>query len=646
VTPRCCLIVRILKEADPYSHRVTTLRFVVCGDDPLAHSLVDELTSRYNAQVTVILPDRRRNHGPQLDALPGVKIVEAEQLDAQAFRSAKLQRAHGLALVQQDDVGNIHAALRAQELCSDLRLVIRMFNMSLGHAVRRLFRDCAVLSDASIAAPELVAAALGEVAPHFVRLPGRTLYVARRADVHQRDIVCGIAVTDADQPPEVLPADDQASDLVLAVANRRNRPAHLLNSARMTRLDSVGSTVKLDPGQEGVDPKHRDAGEDVDSEPAVSEPRQYRRITRRRRLFALPRALLTLVDSKLEIATLILILLIAAGVVTISWMDHLTLWQAFYTTLIMAVDAGEPDLKNSLFGQIVHTVVALSGIALVPVLTATVVNAVVNARLAVVLGRLRSPISGHVVVIGLGNVGTRVIRMLHELGHEVVAIDKSESARGVPLAHELGIPLIIGDGSEEETLRQASVRTCQAMLALSTSDVANLEAALHARHLRPGLRVVMRLFDHDLAQRVESAFHIPISRSVSALAAPAFAAALMEREVIGTIAVGRRVLLIAEVLVTPESPLAGGSVADVVHSGELRIIALTGEHDSRPQWMPSPLTPLSAGDRLTVIANRTGLSRILAASAPPTPEPSPEDDSTGERKLRFPPRPRRGQNPT
>lgn len=608
-------IVGIMPEASPYSRSVAPLRFVVCGDDPLAHSLVDELTSRYGAQVTVILPNRRRNHGPQLAALPKVKIIEAEQLDRNAFRAAKLHRAQGLALVQQDDVGNIHAALRAQELCPHLRLVIRMFNMSLGHAVRRLFRDCAVLSDASIAAPELVAAALGEVAPHFVRLPGRTLYVARRSDVHPHDIICGIAVTDGAQPPELLPADDQASDLVLAVANRRNRPItpHIgVADGDAETLDGAATASEGAAADESFDPSS-----------AVSRPRRHRRITRLRRLFALPRAMLTLVDSKLEIATLVLIVLLAAGVVTIAWLEELTLWQAFYTTLIMAADAGDPVLEGSLIQQIVHTVVAVSGIALVPVLTATVVNAVVNARLAVVLGRLRAPISGHIIVIGLGNVGTRVIRMLHDLGHEVVAIDISESARGVAMAYELGIPVIIGDASAEETLRQASVRTCQAMLALSTSDVTNLEAALHARRLQPGLRVVLRLFDHDFAQRVEKAFQIPISRSVSALAAPAFAAALMEREVIGTIAVGRRVLVIAEVLVEAASPLDGSRVAEVAHAGELRVVALAREDEPRLRWLPYPRTRIRAGDRLTVIANRTGLSRILA-------------DSTGSREATTP----------
>src|SRR5690606_23705031 len=139
---------------------------------------------------------------------------------------------------------------------------------------------------------------------------------------------------------------------------------------------------------------------------------------------------------------------------------------------------------------------------------------------------------------------------------EVVAIDRTEGSRGAQVIRDHDIPLLIGDATEEETLRHASVRTCRAVLALTSSDVVNLEAALHARTLQPGARVVLRLFDGDFARRVEQAFDFPISRSVSSLAAPAFAAALLEREVIGMIAVHRRVLVIAEVPVAKGAELA------------------------------------------------------------------------------------------
>jgi len=208
--------------ASPPADRRT---FVVCGDDPLALRLVDELVTRYSADVTVILPSAERNHGPQIGRIPGIRVVEADRLDVDALQAAGIAAVDALALVRQDDVGNIDAALIAQELNPSIRLVVRMFNMSLGHGIRRLFNDCTVLSDASIAAPAMVAAALGEVEPSRVRLPGRTVFVARREDVAERQVLCGLAITernstrDQTAAREILPADQRTADLVLAVAD-------------------------------------------------------------------------------------------------------------------------------------------------------------------------------------------------------------------------------------------------------------------------------------------------------------------------------------------------------------------------------------------------------------------------------------------
>src|SRR5262249_51452069 len=158
---------------------------------------------------------------------------------------------------------------------------------------------------------------------------------------------------------------------------------------------------------------------------------------------------------------------------------------------------------------------------------------------------------------------------------KVVAVDRDENARGVSLARELGIPLLIGDPSRNITLRMAGVERCRALMAIAKSDVSNLETALRGRMLQERLHVVLRVVDGDLAARVRRTFNLPLSRSVSYLAAPVFAEALMDREVIGTIAVERRLLLVADVFVQPGSSLDGQMVGQVDEAGEVRVIAVT-----------------------------------------------------------------------
>jgi Trk K+ transport system NAD-binding subunit len=219
-----------------------------------------------------------------------------------------------------------------------------------------------------------------------------------------------------------------------------------------------------------------------------------------------------------------------------------------------------------------------------------------------------------VVVVGLGNVGTRVIQQLHDLGVPVVAVDRSGEARGAQFARDLGVPLVLGDASLAETLRDASIETARSLVVLSTDDVTNLEAALHARAARPDLRVVLRLFDGDFAQRIQRAFGITTSKSVSLLAAPAFVAAILEKDVIGTIPVKRGVLVVAEIPIGAGSVLADRTVAGAQQGGEARIIAVTAGEMRHAEWRPRADRALRAGERLLVVATRAGLGRLLGQS--------------------------------
>src|SRR5450631_3777951 len=165
---------------------------VVCGGDALAFRMVEELT---------------------------VRVVERPEADRAALLEADLGSARGLALLDQDDLGNFHAALRAQEINPDLRLVIAIFNTGVGERIRTFFADCAVLSESAMSAPAFVAAALGEPAPSHVRLSGRTLYVARRDDVSAEHIVCGLAASADAGEPDLRPPAEATAGLVLAVAD-------------------------------------------------------------------------------------------------------------------------------------------------------------------------------------------------------------------------------------------------------------------------------------------------------------------------------------------------------------------------------------------------------------------------------------------
>ncbi|WP_162907262.1 NAD-binding protein [Allorhizocola rhizosphaerae] len=549
--------------------------FVINGSDGLAYRLADQLCRRYGADVVVLMTKQEHRAARDFTELPRVRLVVVERVDEKALIKADVATASGLALTVQDDVGNIHVALQARELAPKLRIVVRMYNTHLGQGIENLLGDCRVLSDAEIAAPALIATALGEVAANPVHVASRTLIVARRGDVPPQDIVCGLADTGALGGPALLPADSARANLVLA-------------EAVSPEAEDLISTVRLGNN-------------------------------RRRRWWGMKGAwtfVRALFSRKLGMAFLTVAAILVVSGALLAWQDlKIDTWQGFYLTVVTALGGLQENYDLTRFEQVLQLFIGIAGLALVPLVTALIVEGVVNARIAVAQGRLAQPREGHVVVVGMGGVGTRVLRLLHDRGLPVVAIDHNENARGIPLAAEFGIPVIIGDASRETTLRSAGVDRCRAMMAVASTDVINLEAALHGRNLQPGLRVLVRLFDEDLAARARKTLDLQLSSSVSYVAAPAFAEALMDREVIGTISVGRRVLLLAQVIVTKDSALDGAPLDTADDPGAVRVIAHQPVGEPRPQWNPQKATRLRALDQLTAVCTRDGLTRLLRQAA-------------------------------
>jgi len=557
--------------------------FVICGADALVYTLAEELsTAGHRIRITVLAPHRMRGDVPDLASLRGVRVIRADRLDEGTFRAAGLAGAAALALVMPDDVVNLHAALCAQSVEPDLRLVIRMFNSGLGYGVRKLFEDCAVLSDAAMSAPAFVAAALGEPAPTHFRHAGRTLYVARRGEVTDRQVVCALTAADGRGQVQVLPAEPapgqaRPEDLVLAEAG--GRPA----------------------GQ------------------AVAAQRLARSSRRRRPLLASGQAVRAALSRKLGIAVLITLFVTVVSGTVLALTDEQVhgFWGSVYVTLLTAVGSSDVELTRTGVAQAAQLVLTIAGLALLPLITAAVVEGVVNARLALSHGQVSGAHTDHIVLVGLGSVGTRVLRQLVDLGLDVVAIDRNPNARGAKVTEQLGVPFIIGDAALEETLRGASIETAKALLVVSTDDVTNLQAALNARAVRSDMRVVLRLFDDDFARRVEKAFNITISRSVSRLVAPAFAASMLDRDVIVTIPVDRHALLVAAVRVLPGSPLDGVPLSRADRPLNVRVIGMSAAESEWVDWSPDGRRVLGAGDRVVVVARRAGLRALLEQATPP-----------------------------
>jgi len=221
---------------------------------------------------------------------------------------------------------------------------------------------------------------------------------------------------------------------------------------------------------------------------------------------------------------------------------------------------------------------------------------------------MASTYSDHVIVCGIGKVGYRVILELLRFGREVVAMDQDADCRFAERVKAAGVPLIVGDARRQEVLLKAGVERADAIIPATNDELANLDIALDARELNPDIQVVMRLFDPDLARRVEQGFGIQTALSVSALAAPLFATAAMRVPVKHSFYVGDALLHISELVVAPGSQLVGWSIGRLETELDMSVIyyrdrATTSLHPGRQ-------TELSAGEHVLVLAQLKALQKL------------------------------------
>ncbi|MFJ4695329.1 NAD-binding protein [Streptomyces sp. NPDC088766] len=651
---------------------------VVCGDDGLAHRLAAELRGVYEEQVTLVVPPSERGVRPPVvgraravsaalldrvvsaavnraagngggtgagtgtaagtgagsGAVAGTagsgeagsvgRVLEAVEPTEAVLAEAGVERAAALALVYDDDETNIRAALTARRLNPRLRLVLRLYNRRLGQHIEELLDQAAalatvgggggsavgdasttVLSDADTAAPALAATAVAGTSK-VVQTDGLLLRaVERPAPGAGRAAGPGLATLALLSATSNDPAFADGSE-----TSGEQGPLLLPDAATVAAASGRGSVV--------LEQVSYSAGPALPSGRGVGVVAPFASLFSRRLRWSLA----GLVGCVVALAVA---LWLVTGVHPLG---------AVYLTLLDLFSINDPAVGKSTERQVLQLLSGLVGLLLLPVLLAAVLEGLGTFRAA---GSLRRPprgLGGHVVLLGLGKIGTRVLTRLRELDIPVVCVEASPEARGVAVARRLRVPVVLGDVTQEGVLEAAKIHRAHALLAVTSSDTTNLEAALYARSLHHDLRVVLRLYDDDFATavyRTLRAAHpqaLTRSRSVTHLAAPSFAGAMMGRQILGAIPVERRVLLFASLEVGGHGQLAGKTVGEAFRAGYWRVLALEGAGRESSGvggegrgagvgagvglvWDLPDSYVLRGEDRVVLAATRRGLAELL-----------------------------------
>jgi voltage-gated potassium channel len=215
----------------------------------------------------------------------------------------------------------------------------------------------------------------------------------------------------------------------------------------------------------------------------------------------------------------------------------------------------------------------------------------------------------HVILCGMGRLGLMILRELHRMGKEVVVVDKSAEALGIAEARRLGVPAFVEDARDEQVLVDLGIQKAHSVIAVTDNDMANLEIALDARSLRPGVRVIVRMFDQQIAEKIARSFDIKLIFSPSALAAPSFAAATIDRAVINSFYIDDKQLQTVKLVVREKSELIGKPLSFLCEGRQIRILS----HRRRNQeaiLFPSDDTLMQVEDKIAILGQSSTLGQL------------------------------------
>ena len=204
---------------------------------------------------------------------------------------------------------------------------------------------------------------------------------------------------------------------------------------------------------------------------------------------------------------------------TLVGLRHESLLRALYDAARTTATISSPDLPNEPAYLIWGFVAALLVMGFTAAFAAGIVQHLLSGRRVSLIGRRVVPRAGHVVVVGMGQVGLRLAQEFRALGIAVVGIERDHQAPSLVIARDLSIPVLVGDAASRRMLRRAGLSRAIAVVAAGSEERDNIAVAISAIAVAPNVPVVLRAGADDAIDETRSLFHIGAVVDVNGLTA-------------------------------------------------------------------------------------------------------------------------------
>ena len=560
-----------------------TDHLIVCGLGHVGYRIFS-LLKRLGENVIVITGEA--GDVGRLTAETPFPIIAGDARDEELLRQAGVERAKAILVVTSDDLANVSIALDARRLNPKIIIVVRLFDQSLAAHLEKSIRINRALSATALAAPAFAAAALGETVWGAFEAGGATFVLEDRV-VEGGPLSIGEVSQEWDRRFEhgVIALRRGEITWLRPETTTKTQAGDRLTCLRYAKDDRK----KVHPSRQAK--KNRTGFSALRT--MIFGIREWWRD----------------VPGALRIAMTALFTVVALSVVIfhlqlgLPWVDAIY----FVIATVATVGYGDYNLMSAPpWMKLVGSFVILCGAAIFAILFSLITDLIVGTRFRDVLARGCARYQGHIIVAGLGEIGFRLVRELVHDQETVVAIELRENGEFVQPTREIA-SVVLGNAKMEETLRKAGVAGAKTLIAATDDDLANLSIGLATKRAHDHCRVVVRLFDAELADKLHQSMAIESILSVSAAAAPTFVGSVYCPDVVQGVVLRDYLVLILHRTVKPDSSSTGMGEAQTCGQEHALFVKRAGEVGYRTacpgtlpqagdqiigvQWLPFPSTP-------------------------------------------------------
>lgn len=329
-------------------------------------------------------------------------------------------------------------------------------------------------------------------------------------------------------------------------------------------------------------------------------------------------------QRRIILLSALLATVITAGTVGFVTLEGWSVFDGFYLTLTTLTTIGYGETHPlSHWGRVFNVALIVVGFTTLFALVGTFTEWILQVELESRFGARRmerqlSKLKDHYVICGIGRVGRAVAAEFSAAGASYVVVETDQEQLKWALTRDL--PLVVGNATKEEVLRQAGVERAKGLIAAVAGDAQNIYIALTARELNPTIKIVARATDEG-AERTLKRAGADLIVSPYAYSGQHIARSLLFPHVIDLISVGEAGnrpgapppgILMEEFRVSPQSPLAGRTLAQTNLLGRDRGLILVGikRHGQPMVFNPVAEDRIEAGDAVIAMGERASLKRL------------------------------------